>query len=132
MSAEDVVNWDILKHLFQVRFIPPEYLNLKNDEFSYLRQVKMSATEYHRKFTDLSSYCPETAANPKEMLRLFKKGTRKKLRYMATTTPYSTYQEFFEALLQVEDSKNAPNDEDEDDVRNAQKNSNRGQSSLGP
>ena len=94
-------------------------MNRKKDEFSYLRQAKMSATEYHQKFTDLSSYYPETASNPKEMLRIFKRETHKKLRSMATTTPCSTYQEFFEVLLQVEDSENAPDDEDEDDVRNA-------------
>ena len=66
------------------------------------------------------------------MLRLFKRGTHKKLRSMASITPCATYQEFFEVLLQVEDSKNAPDDEDEDVGRNALRYSNNGQSSLGP
>ena len=69
----------------------------------------MSATEYHRRFTNLSHYCPETAVNPREMLRLFKRGTCKKWRSMVTTTPCATYQEFFEVLLRVEDLENAPN-----------------------
>lgn len=59
------------------------------------------------------------------MLHHFKKETHKKLCSMATTTPCTTYQEFFEILLHVEASKNAPDDEDEDDNKNAQKNSNR-------
>ncbi|KAM1787816.1 hypothetical protein ACFX11_038179 [Malus domestica] len=50
---------------------------------------------------------------------------------MATTTPCATYQEFFEVLLRVEDSENALDDEDEDDGRNAQRYSNKRQSSLG-
>ena len=50
---------------------------------------------------------------------------------MATTTLCATYQEFFLILLQVEDSENSPDDDDEGDGRNAQMNYNRGQSSLG-
>ncbi|KAM1181720.1 hypothetical protein ACFX19_000293 [Malus domestica] len=92
----------------------------------------MSATEYRRKFIDLSRYCPEIVVKPREMLRLFKRGTCKKWCSMATTTPCATYQEFFEVLLRVEDLENAPDDDDEDVGRNAQRYSNRGQSSLGP
>ena len=92
----------------------------------------MSATEYHRRFTNLSRYCTEIAANPQEMHRLFKRGTCKKWCSMATTTPCATYQELFEILLQVEDSENAPDDDDEIGGRNAKRNYDRGQSSLGP
>ncbi|KAB2597146.1 hypothetical protein D8674_000066 [Pyrus ussuriensis x Pyrus communis] len=42
---------------------------------------------------------------------------------MATLTPCSIYQEFFKALLWVEDSENAPNDSDEEEEKgNTQKN----------
>ena len=75
----------------------------------------MSATYYHRKFTDLSRYCLQIAENPREMLCYFKKGICKRLRSLATSTLCSTYQEFFEVLLRVEDSKNAPNDGDDDE-----------------
>ena len=51
------------------------------------------------------------------MPRCFNKGTRKRLRSMATSTPYSTYQEFFEVLLRVEDSENAPDDSDDEEER---------------
>ncbi|KAM1785149.1 hypothetical protein ACFX12_038090 [Malus domestica] len=132
LSDEDTMNWDVFKRIFQTKFVPPEYLDRKKDEFSDLRQGKMSATEYHRKFTDLSCYYPKIAANPQEMLRLFKRGTCKKWRSMETSTPCATYHEFFEVLLRVEDSENAPDDEDGDVSRNAQRYSNRGQSSLGP
>ena len=54
MSAEDAANWEIFKHLFQRRFIPPKYLDHKREEFLHLKKGKMSATEYHWKFTDLS------------------------------------------------------------------------------
>ena len=55
---------------------------------------------------------------------------------MATTIPCSTYQEFFEVLLRVEDSENAPDDSDEEEEKdnNQKKNNNqdKGQSSYGP
>ena len=92
----------------------------------------MSTIEYHRKFTDLSRYCPEIATNPLEMLRRFKKGTRKRLRFMATSTPCSTYQEFFEVLLRVKDFKNAPDDSDDEEEKGKVQKNNKGQSSYGP
>lgn len=92
----------------------------------------MLATEYHRKFTDLFLYCPEIAENPNEMLRHFKKGTRKWLHSMATSTPYFTYQEFFEVLLWIEDSKNAVHDDDDEEDNSNARWINRGQFSYGP
>ena len=100
--------------LFQKRFIPPEYIDRKKQEFTHLKQGKMSANEYYRRFTDLSRYCPEIASNPVEMLCRFRLGTRKKWRSMATTTPCASYQEFYEILLRVEDSENMPNDSEEE------------------
>ncbi|KAM2442198.1 hypothetical protein PS1_023337 [Malus domestica] len=91
----------------------------------------MSATKYHQGFINLSCYYPEIADNPREMLCLFKSGSCKKWRTIATSTPCSTYQEFFEVFLRVEDSENALDDGDEDVGRNAQRYSNRRQSSLG-
>ncbi|KAM1152399.1 hypothetical protein ACFX19_035620 [Malus domestica] len=92
----------------------------------------MSATEYHRRFIDLSRYCPETVANPWEMLRLFKRGTCKKWRNIATAIPCATYQEFFKVLLWIEDLDNAHDDENDGVGRNVQRYNNRGRSSLGP
>ena len=77
----------------------------------------MSTNEYYRKFTDLSRYCPEIAANPVEMLRPFRLGTRKKWRSMVTMTPCATYQEFYEILLRVKDSKNMPSDSEEEEEK---------------
>ncbi|XP_068319781.1 uncharacterized protein [Pyrus communis] len=77
----------------------------------------MSAIEYHWKFTDLSQYFLEIVANPAEMLQRFKWGTRKKWRFMATTTPCSTYQEFIEVLLWVEGFEKAPDDSDEEEEK---------------
>ncbi|XP_070671680.1 uncharacterized protein [Malus domestica] len=132
LSDADVAEWDVFKQLFKARFIPPEYMDSKKNEFIDLRQGDMSATEYHRRFTDLSRYCLETAANPREMLRLFKRGTCKKWRNIATAIPCATYQEFFEVLLRIEDSDNAPDDENEGVGRDVQRYNNRGRSSLGP
>ncbi|KAM2004930.1 hypothetical protein ACFX15_000174 [Malus domestica] len=131
LSDADAANWDVFKQLFKTIFIPPEYVDSMKNEFIDLRQGNMSATEYHRRFTELSHYCPETAANPREMLHLFKRGTCKKWCTIATATPYATYQEFFEVLLQIEDSDNALDDEDEGVGGNVQRYNNKGRSSLG-
>ncbi|KAM1476579.1 hypothetical protein ACFX15_037451 [Malus domestica] len=79
----------------------------------------MSVTEYHRKFTNLSHYCATIAENLREMLHYFKKGTRKRLHSLATSTPCSTYQEFFEVLLRVEDSENGPDNDDDNEQDNS-------------
>lgn len=56
----------------------------------------------------------------------------KKWRIITTSTPCATYQEFFEVLLRIEDSENAPDDKDEEDIgKNVQRYNNKGQSSLG-
>ncbi|KAM2923032.1 hypothetical protein COP2_039316 [Malus domestica] len=75
----------------------------------------MTANKYYRRFTDLSRYHPEVAANPVEMLCRFRLGTRKKWCSMATTVSYATYQEFYEMLLRIEDSENMPSESEEEE-----------------
>ena len=59
----------------------------------------MSATEYHRWFTNLSRYCPKTIANPWEMLRLFKRELARNVALYGQPLLPVHYQEFFEILL---------------------------------
>ena len=122
-SPEEKANWENFKRSFYKRFIPLAYLDQKRQEFTNLKQGKLSANEYYKRFTDLSRYDPETTANPVEMLRRFKLGTKKKWRSMATILPCDTYQEFYEIMLRIEDSENMPS---------MRHNRNRGQSSQGP
>ncbi|KAM1284894.1 hypothetical protein ACFX2J_027533 [Malus domestica] len=37
-------------------FIPPEYIDRKKQEFTQLKQGKMTTNEYYRRFTDFSHY----------------------------------------------------------------------------
>ena len=67
-------DWELLKK----RFIPPTYIDGNKQEFTNLRQGKMTAIEYYRKFTYLSRYYPDVAANPVVMLRHLNLGTKKK------------------------------------------------------
>ncbi|KAM2225440.1 hypothetical protein ACFXTI_019194 [Malus domestica] len=95
----------------------------------------MMANEYYRRFTDLSQYNPEVVANPVEMLRHFRLGTKKKWRSIATLTPCATYQEFYEVLLQIEDSENMPSESEDEEEKNGnhrQDDKSKGQSSQGP
>ncbi|KAM2388599.1 hypothetical protein ACFXTH_038024 [Malus domestica] len=67
----------------------------------------MSANEYYRKFTDLSRYDPEVAANS----------------------------EFYEVLLRIEDSENMPNESEYEEEKNENQRRDekgKGQSSQGP
>ncbi|KAB2632511.1 S ribonuclease [Pyrus ussuriensis x Pyrus communis] len=119
--------------LFRRRYVPPEYIDRKKQEFSELKQRKMSANEYYRKFTDLSRYHPDVAGNPAEMLRLFRLGTRKRWRSMASTVHSETYRDFYEILLRIEDSENMSSDTDEEKDSNQKKDDKgKGQVSLGP
>ncbi|XP_068319725.1 uncharacterized protein [Pyrus communis] len=135
LSLEETADWEVFKWLFQKIFIPSEHIDRKKQEFTHLKQGKMTANEYYRRFTNLSRYHPEIAANPVEMLRYFRLGTLKKWRSMATMTPCATYQEFYEILLRIKDSENMPNDSEEEEEKygNQKKNDkDKGQSSQGP
>ncbi|XP_068340375.1 uncharacterized protein [Pyrus communis] len=106
----------------------------QEQEFIELRQGKLTANEYYRRFTDLSRYYPEVATNPGEMLCRFRLGTKKKWRSMTTTTPCESYQEFYEILVRIEDSKNIPSESEEEEKDGNQRkcDKGKGQTSLGP
>ncbi|KAB2617261.1 S ribonuclease [Pyrus ussuriensis x Pyrus communis] len=72
LTPDQRIDWNVFTRLFRRRYVPPEYIDRKKQEFSELKQRKMSANEYYRKFTDLSRYHPDVAGNPAEMLRLFR------------------------------------------------------------
>ena len=108
---------------------------LRKQEFTNLKQGKLTANEYYRKFTDLFRYDHEIAANPVEMLRRFKLGTKKKWRSMEIIMPCATYQKFYEILLRIKDSDNLPceSEEEEEKGSNLKKyDKGKGQSSQGP
>ncbi|KAM2328561.1 hypothetical protein ACFXTH_015016 [Malus domestica] len=135
MPPEVATDWEVFKQLFQKRFIPPEYIDRKKQEFTHLRQGKMTTNEYYRRFTDLSRYDPEVAANPVEMLRRFRLSIKKKWHSIVTSTPCATYQEFYEVLLPIEDSENMPSEskeEEEKDGNQRNDDEGKGQSSQGP
>ena len=116
-SLEEKANWENFTQSFYKRFIPPAYLDQKKQEFTNLKQGKLTANEYYRKVTDLSRYDQEITNNPVEVLRRFKLGTKKKWRSMATITPSATYQEFYEILLRIEDSENMPSESEEEEEK---------------
>ncbi|KAM2616926.1 hypothetical protein TB1_033383 [Malus domestica] len=118
MTPEKIVDWGVFKNQFRKRFIPPAYIDLKKQEFTYLRQGKMSANEYYRMFTDPSRYDPEVAANPIEMFRRFSLGTKKKWRFIETSTYCASYQEFYVILLRIEASENMPSESEEEEGKN--------------
>ncbi|XP_068332959.1 uncharacterized protein [Pyrus communis] len=134
LTPAEKTDWDVFQELFKRRFVPPKYIDRKKQEFTELRQGKLTANEYYRKFTDLSRYHPDVVGNPAEMLRRFRLGTKKKWRSMATTTHCDTYQEFYEILLRIEDSENMPSEseEEENDGNQKKDDKSKGQVSLRP
>ncbi|XP_068321255.1 uncharacterized protein [Pyrus communis] len=78
LTPTEKTDWDVFRELFRRRFVPHEYIDRKKQEFTELRQGKLTANEYYRRFTDLSRYHPDVAGNPAEMLRRFRLGTKKK------------------------------------------------------
>ncbi|XP_068331414.1 uncharacterized protein [Pyrus communis] len=106
LTPEEKANWEVFKQLFRKRFVPPEYIDRKKQEFTELRQGKLTTNEYYRRFTDLSRYYPKVAANP----------------------------EFYEILLRIEDSENIPSEseEEEKDGNQRKDDKGKGQASQGP
>ncbi|KAM1034554.1 hypothetical protein PS1_038251 [Malus domestica] len=128
-------DWEVFKENFKKRFVPPEYIDRKKQEFTQLKQKNMSAHEYYRKFTDLSCYDPDTAGNKAEMLRRFKLGIKRKWGTFASALSCTTYHEFFEILVRMEDSDNFPsNSKDDEDKNDNQKKDDKGKgiSTQGP
>nr|XP_028952378.1 uncharacterized protein LOC108170588 [Malus domestica] len=126
MSPETAANWKVFKEHFMKRFVPPEYIDRKKQEFTRLKQRNMSAHEYYRKFTDLSRYDTDIAGNQGEMLRRFKLGSKKKWRTFANALPCADYHEYFEILVRMEDSDNLPDSEDDEDKNEGQKKNDKG------
>ncbi|CAN6566379.1 unnamed protein product [Malus baccata var. baccata] len=127
MTPAMTSDWDVFKDNFKKRFVPPEYIDRKKQEFTRLKQKNMSAHEYYRKFTDLSRYDPDTVGNQGEMLRRFKLGSKKKWRTFASALPCADYHEFFEILVRMDDSDNLPSkSEDDEDKNDGQKNDDKG------
>ncbi|XP_068320480.1 uncharacterized protein [Pyrus communis] len=126
LTPEERTDWEMFRQLFRKRFVPPEYINRKKQEFTELRQGKLTANEYYRRFTNLSHYYLEVVANPGEMLRRFRLGTKKRWRSMATTTPCNSNQEFYEILLRIEDSENMPSESEEEEKKGNQKKDDKG------
>ncbi|KAM1719588.1 hypothetical protein ACFX12_021377 [Malus domestica] len=118
MSPEAAADWEVFKENFKKRFVPPEYIDRKKQEFTQLKQKNMSAHEYYRKFTDLSRYDPDTAGNQVEILHHFKQGTKKKWQTFASAIPCTTYHEFSEILVWMEDSENLHSDSEENEDKN--------------
>ncbi|XP_009358073.2 uncharacterized protein LOC103948739 [Pyrus x bretschneideri] len=133
LTLEERADWEVFKQLFRKMFGPPEYINRKKQEFTELRQGKLTANEYYGRFIDLSHYYLEVAANPIEMLRRFRLGTKKKWCSMTTTTSCDSYQEFYEILLRIEDSENMPSEseEEEKDGNKRKDDKDKGQASQG-
>ncbi|XP_070679301.1 uncharacterized protein [Malus domestica] len=135
MPSEVTTDCEVFKQLFKKMFIPLEYIDRTKQECTHMKQGKMMANEYYRRFTNLSRYDPEVAANPVEMLRRFRLGTKKKWHSIATSTPCATYQEVYKVLLWIEDSENMPSkseDEEEKNGNQRQDDKGKGQSSQGP
>ncbi|KAB2635965.1 S ribonuclease [Pyrus ussuriensis x Pyrus communis] len=78
LTPDQRTDWNIFTDLFKRRYVPPEYIDRKKQEFTELKQQKMTANEYYRKFTDSSRYHPDVAGNPAEMLRRFRLATVRK------------------------------------------------------
>ncbi|KAM1063605.1 hypothetical protein ACFX2A_028349 [Malus domestica] len=118
MSPEAAADWEVFKENFKKRFVPLEYIDRKKQKFTQLKQKNMSAHECYRKFTDLSRYDPDTDGNQVEMLRRFKQGTKRKWRTFASAIPCTTYHEFSESLVRMEDSENLHSDSEESEDKN--------------
>ncbi|XP_048438577.1 uncharacterized protein LOC125476444 [Pyrus x bretschneideri] len=48
-------DWNVFKDVFQRRFVPPEYIDRKKQEFTELKQRKMTANEYYQDSENMSS-----------------------------------------------------------------------------
>ena len=119
------MDWDTFKHMFQTRFILSGYIDCRKNEFTELKQGKMSAKST---IVDSPTYHIISLRLSLIPRRCFACSRREPARNDAL----HTYQEFYEILLRVEDSENALDDDKDSGGMSAPKRYDRGQSSLGP
>ncbi|XP_048433348.1 2-haloacrylate reductase-like [Pyrus x bretschneideri] len=48
LTTAEKTDWDVFQELFRRRFVPLEYIDRKKQEFTELRQRKLTANEYYR------------------------------------------------------------------------------------
>ncbi|KAM2048176.1 hypothetical protein ACFX1T_006749 [Malus domestica] len=124
---------EAMTHAFQnaIRLPPPQRTPLKT--MYNLKLDRFMGNEGHEGAEKWLDHIEKTFQA--EMLRRFKLGTKRKWRTFASALPCTTYHEFSEILVWMEDSDNLPsNSEDDEDKNDNQKKDDRGKgiSTQGP
>ena len=90
------------KTTFHTEFCPPSFVETKRLEFETLTQGSMTASEYERRFRELSDFCPNFVADEVNKKRRFLDGLSELIALSLSGSDHPTYQSMRDAALEVE------------------------------
>ena len=83
----DPVAWDYFVIEFNTKYVTDDYKESKWKQFLTLRQGKLTVAKYHKQFSRLSKYAPESVLTEKFICRPFEEGLHESIkRYLMAVT----------------------------------------------
>ena len=92
--------WEKFLEKLREKFFPPALQRMKENEFLFLRQGKMSVLEYAAKFMELSRFAPDIVSNNRLRMMRFFEGLN--LKYQKRVGHYTNFEELYDRALEQE------------------------------
>ncbi|TYK29791.1 uncharacterized protein E5676_scaffold208G00070 [Cucumis melo var. makuwa] len=104
-SDARALNWRTFRGIFEDKYYPNTYCEVKRDEFLGLKQGSLSVAEYERKYIELSRYADIIVASKSDNCQRFERGLRFEIRTpVAAIAKWINFSQLMEIALRVEQS----------------------------
>jgi hypothetical protein len=96
------ITWEEFMEAFRKYHIPEGVMEMKAEEFRYLRQGAMTVNQYIRKFMKLSRYAPEAVNTDKKKQICFRRGLNSALRTQIISHVYPDFNTMMNRTILLE------------------------------
>ncbi|KAL5736846.1 hypothetical protein ACOSQ2_031634 [Xanthoceras sorbifolium] len=94
--------WELFQREFQRKYAGRIYLDNMKREFTNLKQIQMTVTEYEREFVRLSKYARDMVATEADRCRRFEDGLNDYIRLQVVEFEFEDFTKLVSAALNVE------------------------------
>ncbi|XP_021596629.1 uncharacterized protein LOC110603235 [Manihot esculenta] len=101
----DSRTWEFFLAEFTKKYIGDLYLDEKRREFMYLRQGRMTVSEYEKDFIRLSKYAREMVPTEEARCKKFEQGLHNDIRVLLAAHPIKEFSSLVNAALNIEKIK---------------------------
>ncbi|KAK1660210.1 hypothetical protein QYE76_048369 [Lolium multiflorum] len=102
MNAGQVMTWADFKLKFSKYHVPPGLIKKMRDEFSELKQGRMSVVEYRDRFLTLSRYAPDETDTTKKRKERFLNGLHDEMQTVLVNIPFTDLEALVDSAIQME------------------------------